>query len=284
MTTTDKPHVTLADGRSVPEDGSHRELKANGQQRDYVVLSAEERAKGYVKPVRRSYIHRGPDRLPDNLRDLTPEEHARYDQYGYVKYQPYGENGAGLLGRYWTQPEIDRAGKRCGAVTTTSQAIAETYARDPNFYSGTFCYACGTHYPLKEFEWEDGEPMDPSRQEAWPTDWEAARRDVQANMRDYVVGHDVSVMAEFKRDSEGKITDLKIISAALGPDLEKKIRAEEAVADMRGHIDWLSNFASLLDAVHHDECITPQTVIDCAIECTRVEMVAKNSRADDKNS
>src|SRR5579884_1397727 len=40
-----------------PFDADHRELKPNGQQRDYVVLSEAERAKGFVKPVRRSYVH-----------------------------------------------------------------------------------------------------------------------------------------------------------------------------------------------------------------------------------
>lgn len=29
----------------------------DGQQRDYIVLSAQERAQGFVRPVRRSYVH-----------------------------------------------------------------------------------------------------------------------------------------------------------------------------------------------------------------------------------
>lgn len=33
------------------------------------------------------------------------------------------------------------------------QSLAETYARDPFFYSGTFCCGCGTHFPVGE----DGE-------------------------------------------------------------------------------------------------------------------------------
>lgn len=90
--------TTLADGSPVTMD--HRELKPNGQQKDYVVLSEEERAKGFVRPVRREYEH-----------------------------------------------------GKCGAVTKISQAIAETFAREPAFYSGTFCSACGTHFPLEEFHW-----------------------------------------------------------------------------------------------------------------------------------
>lgn len=47
---------------------------------------------------------------------------------------------------------------KCGTVTTMSQSIAETYARDPKFYGGTFCCGCGTHFPVGEdgeFVWDD---------------------------------------------------------------------------------------------------------------------------------
>lgn len=101
---TDKPSITLTDGQPVPADRSHIALKENGQQQGYVVLSADERAKGFVRPVRRSYRH--------------------------------------LV---------------CGVVTTMSQAIAETYARNPNFYSGTFCCGCRSHFPVGEdgqFVWD----------------------------------------------------------------------------------------------------------------------------------
>ena len=101
---SEEPRRTLTDGSEVyPE---HRELKPNGQQKDYVVLADEERAKGFVRPVRRTYIH-----------------------------------------------------TKCGGSTTMGQAIAETYARDPFFYSGTFCVACRGHFPIGddgEFVWDDG--------------------------------------------------------------------------------------------------------------------------------
>jgi hypothetical protein len=42
---------------------------------------------------------------------------------------------------------------KCGKITTMSRSIAETYARDPFFYSGTFCTTCGSHFPIGE----DGE-------------------------------------------------------------------------------------------------------------------------------
>lgn len=49
--------ITLTDGSPVPADGSHLKLKDNGQQTGYIVLSEEERQKGFVRPVRHSYKH-----------------------------------------------------------------------------------------------------------------------------------------------------------------------------------------------------------------------------------
>ena len=45
---------------------------------------------------------------------------------------------------------------KCGAITTMRRALAETYARDPKFYSGTFCSTCRAHFPVGEdgeFSW-----------------------------------------------------------------------------------------------------------------------------------
>ena len=110
---TDK--TELLSGAPVPPDRNHTAINpATGMQRDYVVLSAEERAKGFVKPLRRSYRHH-----------------------------------------------------TCGGITTMGLALSETYARDPNFYSGTFCATCRAHFDLDEFDWEDGEPMDTLKQPEW---------------------------------------------------------------------------------------------------------------------
>ncbi len=103
MEPVDRTKRVLVDGGPVTDD--HRELKPNGQQKDYVVLSAEERAKGFVRPVRQSYTH-----------------------------------------------------LKCSTDTRMGLAIAETYARDPYFYSGTFCVACRGHFPVGadgEFVWQD---------------------------------------------------------------------------------------------------------------------------------
>lgn len=143
--------TTLADGSPVTPD--HRELKPNGQQKDYVVLSAEERSKGFVRPVRRSYRHVGVITPPANLRDLTPEEATQYAQFNYAKFEEYPPARSPLVGKFWTQKELNTL-SGCNTVTTMSAAIAETFARDPGFYSGTFCIGCGTHLPLDQFVWE----------------------------------------------------------------------------------------------------------------------------------
>lgn len=72
----------------------------------YLVLSDYERAKGFVRPVRKTYVHQA-----------------------------------------------------CGVATTMSQAIAETYARQPSYYGATYCVACRQHRPVGaggEFVWDDG--------------------------------------------------------------------------------------------------------------------------------
>ena len=130
--------------------------RQDAPQQGYVVLSAEERAKGFVRPVRRSYRHVGLP-TPGNLRDLTDDERARYSQFGYEKFEAYGPDREPVTGRYWTQADLDKIRNGCGTVTTMSQEIAETYARDPTFYSGTFCCGCRKHLPVGqagEFVWE----------------------------------------------------------------------------------------------------------------------------------
>ena len=72
-------------------------------QEKYLVLSDEERAKGFVEPLRMSYVH-----------------------------------------------------EKCGTVTTMGLSIAETYARNPEFYGGTYCAGCRNHFPVGangEFVW-----------------------------------------------------------------------------------------------------------------------------------
>lgn len=149
--------TTLTDGSPVTED--HRDIISggtrHGQQKAYVVLSEEERAKGFVRPVRKSYVHVGTPKPENPLLDLTDEQKERYAEYGYVKFEKYPEDGS-AIGRYYTQADLDKIEKGCGVRTDMGQALAETYARDPKFYGGTFCCGCGSHFkvgPKGEFVW-----------------------------------------------------------------------------------------------------------------------------------
>lgn len=44
--------------------------------------------------------------------------------------------------------------KTCGTLTQMGKALSETYARDPKFYTHTFCVGCNTHLPVSEFLWD----------------------------------------------------------------------------------------------------------------------------------
>ena len=88
-------------------------------------------------------------------------------------------DGSSLEGTFWTSSRTlsrirtcahpVRTSYRhlgCGQVTSMGLAIAGTYARDPQFYSGTFCCHCGRHYDLsidgvRQFAWT--EPTEESR-------------------------------------------------------------------------------------------------------------------------
>ena len=78
-----------------PFDPRLSKIGSDGQQEVYLVLSDEERAKGFVRPYRDTYRHLA-----------------------------------------------------CGHITTMGRALSETYARKPNFYDGTFCSHCRTHFNL----------------------------------------------------------------------------------------------------------------------------------------
>lgn len=152
----DRSKRVLTDGSPVPEDGSHTQLKSNGQQVGYVVLTEEERKKGFVRPVRQNYIHRG-IRPKYPTRELTSDEKQQYAEYGYVLKEEYPNSSPekiknpSAIGRYWTKEQLNSG---CGVVTYMRLALAETYARDPKFYTGTFCVGCGKHLPLEEFVWD----------------------------------------------------------------------------------------------------------------------------------
>jgi hypothetical protein len=126
------------------------------QHEAYLILSEEERAKGFVRPLRLAYRHVGTPGPRHPLRDLTDEERERYAGPGYAKYEDYQGSEGRALGRFWTQAQLDAIGKGCGSVTTMNEAIAATYARSPAFYGATYCCQCMRHLPVGahgEFTW-----------------------------------------------------------------------------------------------------------------------------------
>lgn len=161
---TARPNVTTTDGKPPAADappGAPQPINpATGQHKAYYILTEEERKKGFVRPVRRTYLHVGIAGPQFPLRDLTEDEHKSYDQYGYVQFEEYPPgHKPSSLGRYWTQKQLDAIDKGCQTSTNMGQSIAETYARDPSFYGSTFCCSCGDHFPVGvdgEFVWEDG--------------------------------------------------------------------------------------------------------------------------------
>ena len=142
-------------------------IKGNGQHDSYWVLSEEERAKGFVRPVRTTYIHIGPPGPKHPMRELTDSERERYAKFNYAMKEEYPpvEGIPGSAARYWTQEKLNAVNNGCGAATTIrSMDIAETYARDPKYYGSTFCVGCKTHLPVNEFVWQDvGPALTPDR-------------------------------------------------------------------------------------------------------------------------
>lgn len=130
----------------------------------YLILSEEERKKGFVRPYRDAYRHVGRPGPTFPLRDLTDEECLMTKGTGYVKFEPYPpEHKNGARGRYWTQTEIDAIDKGCGHVTTMARELAETYARQPTFYGATYCTGCWMHRPVHEFVWLENDGSEVNR-------------------------------------------------------------------------------------------------------------------------
>lgn len=122
------------------------------QNEAYIVLSEEERAAGFVRPVRDRYVHVGAKGPRYELRDLPDEERDRHGR-DYVKFENYPESESPKIGRAWTQAQLDAVGKGCKGLTRMARDIAETYARNPRFYGSTYCVHCRKHLPVSEFVW-----------------------------------------------------------------------------------------------------------------------------------
>jgi hypothetical protein len=120
-------HETDHQGRQIcttsgeaPSTVRAEQVNETGQHAGYVVLCDSERAKGFVRPYRDEYRHVGA--LSQLVNDAGEDSHRV------------------------------RAGG-CGTTTRMGRALSETYARDPSFYSHTFCVCCNRHPPVSEFVW-----------------------------------------------------------------------------------------------------------------------------------
>lgn len=105
-----------------PEDPRLQSTNSKGLQEAYLVLTQKERDRGFVRPLRKTYIHH-------YMKDGSP-----------VPVVLPNKNLPLLLG--------------CGAATTMATAIAETYAANPSYYAATYCAGCRTHRPVGEFHWD----------------------------------------------------------------------------------------------------------------------------------
>lgn len=134
-----------------PRLGHGTDSEPKPQNEAYLVLSDEERAKGFVRPLRFSYRHVGKPAPKYPLIDI-PDEYKDIG-HDYVKWEPYPE-GSLSKGRFWTQEQINAINNGCGELTIMARPIAETYARNPGFYGATYCMHCQKHLPVEEFVWE----------------------------------------------------------------------------------------------------------------------------------
>ena len=93
--------------------------------------------------------------ITEDHREIKPESGQ---QKGYIVLTP-AERAKGFV-----RPVRDAYRHlKCGAITTMSRDLAETYARDPGFYSGTFCTTCRAHFPVGEdgeFTWYEMDGRD----------------------------------------------------------------------------------------------------------------------------
>ena len=130
MNTEKRAMSATTDGKS-PREGyedaaAPAPIRADGQHEAYWVLKEEERAKGFVRPVRDSYRHVGV-RPTHPLRDLTDDEKERYAAFNYVAFEAYPPDGrSSVTGRYWTKSQLESG---CGAITTMGRALADSSFR-----------------------------------------------------------------------------------------------------------------------------------------------------------
>lgn len=138
---------------------AHRESEATARARALDVsfalqklVRAKEKAAEAIPVDRDATMLSGGAKVVGDHRDINP---ASGQQKGYVVLTP-AERAKGFV-----RPVRDAYRHlKCGKITTMSRDIAETYARDPGFYSGTFCTTCRSHFPVGEageFTWYEND-------------------------------------------------------------------------------------------------------------------------------
>ena len=101
--------------------------------------------------------------MNDELRKTLSDGKQIYPQHREIIPETGQQQGYVVLAEEERAKGFVRLGRhsyrhlKCGTVTTMGQSLAETYARDPGFYSGTFCCGCRDHFPVGaegEFVWD----------------------------------------------------------------------------------------------------------------------------------
>jgi len=158
----EEPKLCTTSGEPVDEVRA-AQTEATGQHKAYIVLCPDERAKGFVRPYRDSYVHGGRAICG---KYLHMEGNQKLGGYIDVCVMKLGHDGECIQFQSLVQPQAAHAQAKgllpagCGTVTTMGRALSETYARDPEFYGATFCTGCNRHLPVGEFQWTaDGETV-----------------------------------------------------------------------------------------------------------------------------
>ncbi len=149
--------MSLTTDPTDPELGRGSDPGKVPQNKKYLVLSDEELAQGFVRPVRTKYIHVG-RRLCGK-----PEPGRTHDdpKKVWVCAEPPGHEGECF--NVTQEVPIDKVAEvqrthtlgGCGVETRMAEKIAQTYARNPKFYGATYCVGCERHLPVSEFVWSD---------------------------------------------------------------------------------------------------------------------------------
>lgn len=110
--------------------------------------------------------------MPSDDRRTTTDGLPPRPGYEHASAPAPIEPSTGQHEAYWVLSETERAKgfvrpvrwsythKTCGTSTKMGLALCETYAREPGYYSHTFCVQCRDHFPVAEFTWdEDGKVL-----------------------------------------------------------------------------------------------------------------------------